>query len=78
MTLDAIKEAIERLPEDERRNLADWFEDMEDTAWDDQIERDFSTGGRGAQFLREVQQEAIGGIARPLAEGLAKRRKPRS
>jgi hypothetical protein len=78
MTLEAIKEAIEHLPEEERRKLADWLEGMEDAVWDDQIRRDFSTGGRGEGLLEEVQQEAAEGKARPLAEGLAKRHKPRS
>ena len=75
MTLQAIKEVIEHLPEEERRKLADWLEGMEDAVWDDQIKRDFSTGG---QLLKDVQREAAEGKARPFAEGLAKRRKPRS
>jgi hypothetical protein len=77
MTLQSIKEAIEHLPADERRKLADWFERMEDAAWDDQIARDFSPGGRGERLLNEVRREAAEGGARPLEEGLAKRRKPR-
>jgi hypothetical protein len=78
MTLEALKEAIEHLPEDERRKLADWIEEMEDAVWDDRIRRDFSNGGRGEQLLQEVQEEAAEGRDRPLAEGLAKRRKSRS
>lgn len=78
MTLQAIKEAIEHLPEDERRKLADWFEAMEDAVWDDEITRDFSNGGPGGALLKELQREATEGKARPLAEGLAKRRKPGS
>ena len=78
MTLQAIKEAIENLPEDERRKLADWFEAMEDAVWDEEITRDFSNGGRGGAFLQKLQKEATEGKARPLAEGLAKRRKHRS
>jgi hypothetical protein len=78
MTLQAIKEAIEHLPEDERRKLANWFEGMEDAVWDDQIERDFSSGGDGERLLNEVRREAAGGSARPLADGLAERRKSQS
>jgi hypothetical protein len=32
MTLEAIKEAIQHLPEAERRKLAGWFEGMEEAA----------------------------------------------
>ena len=63
MTLQATKEAIEHLPADERRELADWFERMEDVAWDDQIARDFSAGGRGERLLNEVRREAAEGRA---------------
>jgi len=76
MTLQAIKEAIEHLSEEERRKLADWFEDLEEAAWDEQIERDFSLGG--GRLMKEIQQEVSEGKARSLEEGLAKRRKTRS
>jgi hypothetical protein len=76
MTLDAIKEAIQHLSEDDRHNLVDWFEEMEDAAWDGEIVRDFSPGGRGEGFLKELRQEATGGHAQSLSQGLAKRHKP--
>jgi radical SAM superfamily enzyme YgiQ (UPF0313 family) len=78
MTLEAIKEAIEHLPEDERRKLADWIDEREDAVWDEQIQRDFSSGGRGEELLEEIRQEAAEGKAQPLTEGLATRRKSRS
>ena len=78
MTLHAIKEAIQHLSKDERRKLADWFEGMEEAAWDAQIERDFSAGGRGVRLMKKIQQEVAKGKARPLEEGLAKRRKTRA
>ena len=34
MTVEAIKAAIEQLAEPERRKLADWFEQLEEQAWD--------------------------------------------
>ena len=76
MTLQAIKEAIEHLSEEERRKLADWFEDLEEAAWDAEIERDFSLGGRCERLMKEIQQEVSEGKAQPLEEALAKRRKP--
>jgi hypothetical protein len=62
MTLDAIKEAIRHLPEDDRHKLSDWFGEMEDAVWDSEIARDFSPGGRGEEFLKELQLEASGGM----------------
>lgn len=32
MTLEAIKEAIQHLPDEERHELAEWFERMEEAA----------------------------------------------
>jgi hypothetical protein len=75
MTLQAIKEAIEHLPEQERRELADWFEAMENAIWDEEIKRDFSPGGRGESLAKEIREEIAQGKATPLEEGLAKRRR---
>jgi hypothetical protein len=78
MNVEAIKAAIEGLPEPERRKLADWFEELEEQAWDKQIEGDFSPGGRGVPLLAELEREIAEGETRPMEEGLAERRKPRS
>lgn len=75
MTLDAIKEAIEHLPEQDRRQLAEWFDHLEEAAWDQQIERDFATGGRGEALLNQIRREISQGEARPLDEGLAGHRR---
>jgi hypothetical protein len=74
MTLEAIKEAIKHLPEQERWKLAGWFEEMEETAWDEGIERNFAPGGKGELLAKEIRREISAGKARPLEEGLAKRR----
>jgi hypothetical protein len=47
-------------------------------AWDQQIERDFSPDGRGAQLLEELEREISEGKTRPIDEGLAERTKSRS
>jgi hypothetical protein len=47
MVTDSIKEAIQHLPEAERRELAGWLEEMEEAAWDAEIEHDSAPGGRG-------------------------------
>lgn len=77
MTVEAIKAAIEQLSEADRRKLADWFEEMEEQAWDKQIEQDFSPGGRGMPLLAELERELAEGKTRPMEEGFAERRKSR-
>ncbi len=77
MNVEAIKAAIEELPEADRRKLAEWFEELEEQAWDKQIEEDFSPGGRGAPLLAELERELAEGETRPMEEGFAERRKPR-
>ena len=78
MTLQAIKEAIEHLPDEERRKLAGWFEGIEEQTWEAELKRDFAPGGKGEHLAEQVQQEISEGKAQPLEEGLAKRRHPRS
>ncbi len=78
MTLEAIKEAIQHLPENERRLLAGWFDAMEEMAWDEDMQRDFAPCGKGELLTKQIQQEISEGNARPLEEGLAKRRLPQS
>ncbi len=77
MTLEAIKEAIQHLPAEERRRLLGWFEQMEEAAWDEQIARDFAPGGKGEWLAKELRQEISQGKARPLEQGLARRRRSR-
>lgn len=77
MNVEAIKAVIKRLPDPDRRKLADWLDDLGQRAWDAQIERDFSPGGRGIPLLHQVEQETAEGKARPIQEGFAERRKPR-
>jgi hypothetical protein len=77
MTLEAIKEAIQHLPEEERRQLAGWFERLEEAAWDQDIKRDFAPGGKGEWLTKEIQREVSDGKARPLEDGLTKRRRSR-
>ncbi len=77
MTVEGIKAAIEKLSEADRRKLADWFEELEERAWDKQIEKDFSPGGRGMPLLAELEREFAEGKTRPMEEGFAERRKSR-
>ncbi len=46
-----------------------------ESAWDEDLIQDFGPGGRGERLVNEVQREIGEGQARPLEEGLAKRRR---
>jgi hypothetical protein len=76
MTVEAIKAAIGQLTEPERRELADWFEQLEEDAWDAEMEQDFSAGGRGQHLVEKVNQEIDQGKFTPLDKGLHARRGP--
>jgi hypothetical protein len=73
MTVEAIKAAIEQLTEPERRKLADWFEQLEEQAWDAEMEQDLSSGGRGRHLVEKIDQEIDHGKFTPLEEGLRSR-----
>jgi hypothetical protein len=73
MTVEAIKAAIEQLSEPERRKLADWFTELEEQAWDAEMERDFSPGGRGHHLVEKINQEIDKAKFAPLEEGLPSR-----
>lgn len=71
MTVEAIKEEIAHLSEQERKQLSDWLEELEEQAWDREMERDFSPGGRGEHLLAEVEAAIDAGRTKPLEEVLA-------
>jgi hypothetical protein len=72
MTLEAIKEAIEQLPAEQQAILADWISERDWQAWDKQIERDFSPGGRGTPLLAELEREIAEGKTQLLTSGSAR------
>jgi hypothetical protein len=61
MSVDAIKELIERLPPEDQAALACWLSERDAKAWDDQIEQDFSTSGAGMELLEEVDAQIDAG-----------------
>jgi hypothetical protein len=77
MTVEAIKEAVAQLSGNDRRQLADWIEELEERAWDQEIERDFSAGGRGMPLLAELEREIAEGQTQPMEEACNDRRKRR-
>jgi hypothetical protein len=78
MTVEAIKDAIQHLPEDERHSLASWLNEMEYDDWDKQMAKDLSAGGRGAEWARQLKQEAAQANVRSMEEGFRQRRGRRS
>lgn len=79
MTVEAIKEAIAGLPDTDRQALAAWLNELDYDAWDRQMVRDFSGGGRGNALVEKMKREITEGRAVPLSEGAAKagQREPR-
>lgn len=75
MTLDAIKEAIQHLPEEEQSVLASWLSERDWQQWDRQIERDFSPCGAGLPLLADLRGEIAEGKTRPMEEGFAERKR---
>jgi Arc/MetJ-type ribon-helix-helix transcriptional regulator len=78
MTVEAIKDAIVHLSEPEREELADWFDQIQEDAWDREMERDFSPGGRGEHLAGEIDRQIETGNFSSLEDGLRKRRERRS
>jgi hypothetical protein len=69
MTVEMIKEAIVHLSESDRKQLAEWLEELEEEEWDRQMEVDFAPGGRGAHLLEKVDP----GRSNPAPTPLSKR-----
>ena len=57
MTLAEIKNAIEELPEEEKKALASWLATVDRRLWDAEITKDFSPGGLGMELLEEVDAQ---------------------
>jgi hypothetical protein len=69
MDVEAIKEAIYELTEDDRQSLAIWLNTLDYDAWDRQMAEDFSPGGRGSEWAARVRLQIAEGHARPMLEG---------
>ena len=78
MTVEAIKEVIAALPEDDRHSLAVWLNELDYDDWDRQMVKDFSPGGRGAVWAERVKRDIAEGKAIPLEQGLAQAKREQS
>lgn len=73
MTVEAIKEAIAELPDEERAALASWLMTHEYDKWDKQMVEDFSPGGRGSHLVEKISRQIDEGKFRPMGEGFRQR-----
>ena len=82
MDVEAIKDAIAHLSGPERRQLAEWFGELQEDEWDRQMANDFAAGGSGAHLVARIDREIDHAIATEsvaeLAEGLRSRRAQRA
>jgi len=76
MTVEAIKDAIAGLPDDARHDLAAWLNEFGYDAWDTEMARDFTPGGRGMAWAERVKGQIAGDKAGSMEEGFAARSNP--
>jgi hypothetical protein len=73
MTLEAIKDAISNLREEDKASLVAWLKEQDAEAWDKELEQDFSEGERGAALIEKWDAEIKSGKSLPLEEFLVQR-----
>jgi hypothetical protein len=66
-TLQEIQSAIVRLNSEEQRQLAHWFEEALEDAWDAQIEEDVKAG-RLDDLITQAEVDIAAGRVKPLDE----------
>ncbi len=71
-TVSEIQEAITRLCAAEQRQLARWFEEALEDAWDNQIEEDIKAG-RLNDLIAQAEADIAAGRVTPLDEVLGDR-----
>jgi hypothetical protein len=69
LTVEAIKDAINQLPDDDKASFASWLTVQTMDAWDQEMQQDFSPGGRGTAFLKQAKRDAADANVRPLSHG---------
>jgi hypothetical protein len=62
-----IEMAIQKLPERDIRQLADWLESYLEEAWDRQIESDLDSG-KLDRLIRSVEDDILANRVKPLDE----------
>ena len=63
-----IQHEIESLPAEKQAALLDWLTERDRLQWDSEIERDFSSGGRGTELLDHVKAQVQRGESTLMAK----------
>ncbi len=66
MSLTEIEEAVRGLNREELAKLAAYISKQDKLSWDEQLEEDFSPGGKHASALEKIDAEIDAGNFRPL------------
>jgi hypothetical protein len=66
VSLTEIEEAVRRLNREELAKLAAYIAKQDKLSWDEQLEEDFSPGGKHASALEKIDAEIDAGNFRPL------------
>ena len=61
MSLAEIEKAVDRLSQEELAKLAAYIARQDNLAWDEQLERDFSPGGKHAAALEKIDADIDAG-----------------
>ena len=66
MSLAEIERAVDALSAEELAKLAAYIARHDKLAWDEEIERDFSPGGKHADLIEKIDAEIDAGNSTPL------------
>jgi hypothetical protein len=66
VSLTEIEEAVKSLSREELAKLAAYIAKQDKLSWDEQLEEDFSPGGKHASGLEKIDAEIDAGNFRPL------------
>jgi cytochrome c553 len=66
VSLTEIEDAVKSLSREELAKLAAYIAKQDKLSWDQQLEEDFSPGGKHASVLKKVDAEIDAGNFRPL------------
>jgi hypothetical protein len=61
VSLAEIEKAVDRLSKEELAKLAAYIARQDNLAWDEQLERDFSPGGKHAAALEKIDADIDAG-----------------
>lgn len=66
MTVDAIKDAITGLPDEDKIALTTWLSLQTMDEWDQQMAEDFAPGGRAVHVIEKVKADIRAGKFGPI------------